>query len=197
MLKIETSEFQVSVADPRKLPEPALPEICFIGRSNVGKSSLINLVLGRRDLAKSSSKPGKTRLINYFLVNGDFHLVDLPGYGFAKTSADMRADWARTIEGYLTSPRRRLVVQLVDVRHGLSRLDRESIEWLMYHMLQVVVVLTKCDKLGRETLAQSMADVRTELKPFPVLQVLASSTRSRQGRDELLGFMGHWLSSKG
>jgi GTP-binding protein len=197
MLKIDHSEFQVSVADPRKLPEPALPEICFIGRSNVGKSSLINLVLGRRDLAKSSSKPGKTRLINYFLVNGDFHLVDLPGYGFAKTSADMRNDWARTIEGYLTSPRRRLVVQLVDVRHGLSRLDTESIQWLMYHMLQVVVVLTKCDKLGREALAAETAAIRATLKPYPVLQVLASSTRTRQGRDELLGFMGHWLANKG
>lgn len=196
-LKIDHSEFQVSVADPRKLPEPALDEICFIGRSNVGKSSLINLVLGRKDLAKISGKPGKTRLINYFLVNGDFHLVDLPGYGFAKTSAEMKADWARTIEGYLTSPRRRLVVQLVDVRHGLTGLDKESLEWLLYHMLNVVVVLTKCDKLGREALAAELVRIKAQLKPYPVLQVLASSTRTRQGRDDLLGFLGHWLSNKG
>lgn len=191
--RIRTSEFVISVQDPRKLPDSTLPEIAFVGRSNVGKSSLINLLLGRKALAKVSGKPGKTRLVNYFLVNEDLHFVDLPGYGFAKTGEEMRRDWANMIEGYLLAPRNKLVVQLVDIRHGVTRLDLSSIEWLAYHMIPTVIVLTKADKLGREAARAALLSVKRQLKTYNVLQVLSSSTQSRDGRDDLLGFIGSWL----
>jgi GTP-binding protein len=192
-LKIKTSEFVVSATTARQLPEKILPEIAFVGRSNVGKSSLINLLLGRKALAKISGKPGKTRLVNYFEVNENIHFVDLPGYGFAKTNLEMRADWARMIEEYLTSPRQKLVLQLVDIRHGLTKLDLQSVEWLCYNMIPVAIVCTKSDKLSRPDLEKALESVKKQLKPFPVKQVISTSSKSRGGRDELLGFLDVWL----
>jgi GTP-binding protein len=191
--QIKQSEFLVSVADPRRLPESVYPEIAFVGRSNVGKSSLINLLLGRKALAKVSGKPGKTRLINYFLVNGELYFVDLPGYGFARTSLEMRGDWGRMIEGYLLTPRPRLVVQLVDSRRGATRLDRESIEWLCYNGRETVVALTKMDKLNRAEQARVLDDTKSNLKELPLRQILGVSIRTRDGRDELLGALDAWL----
>ncbi len=195
-LSIKTSDFLTSVQDPRRLP-PAKPEIAFVGRSNVGKSSLINLLLGRKALAKVSGKPGKTRLVNYFTVNEDIYFVDLPGYGFARTSQEMRRDWSKMIEEYLLTPRTRLVVQLLDARHGVTRMDLQSIEWLCYNMVPVVIVLTKCDKLSKAALGHTLLSLRRQLKPYSVLQILASSTKSRHGRDELLGYLGAWLKQYG
>jgi len=192
-LEIKRAEFLPSVADPARLPEPALPEIAFAGRSNVGKSSLINLMLGRRALAKVSASPGKTRLVNYFLVNDELYFVDLPGYGFARTSQDMRREWAALIEGYLRTPRPRLVVQLLDIRHEPTRLDLDSLSWLCHHLVPVVVVLTKSDKLGRQAREAALLSVKQRLKSLPILQILASSARARSGRDELLGFLGAWI----
>lgn len=191
--RILQSEFVISVADPRKLPESELPEIAFVGRSNVGKSSLINLLLGRKALAKISGKPGKTRLVNYFLVNGSIHFVDLPGYGYARTHEEMRRDWGKMIEGYLLAPRTKLVVQLLDMRHRISKLDLSSIEWLHHNMIPMVAVLTKADKLGKTAQQEAMLSMKRQLKPYQVLQVLSSSTQTRSGRDELLGFLGNWI----
>lgn len=191
--RILQSEFLVSVADPRRLPEEVRPEVAFVGRSNVGKSSLINLLLGRKALAKISGKPGKTRLINYFLVNESIFFVDLPGYGFARTSLEMRGDWAKMIEGYLLTPRPRLVVQLVDARHGLSRLDRDSVEWLCHNGRETLVALTKMDKINRSEQAKVLADTKSTLKELPLRQILGTSTRTRDGRDELLGALDAWL----
>ena len=190
---IKQSDFLISVADPRKLPELVQPEVAFVGRSNVGKSSLINLLLGRKALAKISGKPGKTRLINYFLVNEHIYFVDLPGYGFARTSLEMRGDWAKMIENYLLSARPRLVVQLVDARHGLSKLDRGSLEWLCYNGRETIVALTKMDKLPRAAQATTLLSVKRQLKDLPVRQILGTSTRTRNGRDELLGALDAWL----
>ncbi len=195
-LIIKHSEFLTSLADPRRLPLPELPEVAFVGRSNVGKSSLINLLLGRKALAKVSGKPGKTRLVNYFTVNRELYFVDLPGYGWARTSRELRAEWAGMIGGYLTSPRRRLVVQLTDARHLLTRLDRQSVEWLCYHMIPTVVALTKMDKLSKAEQEKVLLSARRQLKPYPVKQVLGCSTKTRRGRDDLLGFLGAWLRDK-
>ncbi len=191
--RIKESEFLISVADPKKLPTGGLTEIAFVGRSNVGKSSLINLLLGRKALAKVSGKPGKTRLINYFTVNNAWYMVDLPGYGFAKTGEEMRRDWARMIEGYLLAPRRKLVVQLIDIRHRLSRLDASSLEWLAFHMVPTIVVLTKADKLGGSARQAALLSFKRQLKPYGVLQVISSSTQTRSGRDELLDYIGNWI----
>ena len=195
-LIIKTSEFLTSVQNPRQLP-PVKPEIAFVGRSNVGKSSLINLLLGRKALAKVSGKPGKTRLVNFFTVNEQVYFVDLPGYGFARTSQEMRRDWSKMIEEYLLTPRTRLVVQLLDARHGVTRLDQQSIEWLCYNMVPVVVALTKCDKLSKAALEHTLLSMRRQLKPYPVLQILPCSTKTRRGRDELLGYLGAWLRKHG
>jgi GTP-binding protein len=197
ILEIQKSEFFISVADPKKLPQDPFPEIAFVGRSNVGKSSLINLLLRRKALAKISGKPGKTRLLNYFLINEKIFFVDLPGYGFAKTSKEMQHDWSNMIEGYLLSPRNKLVVQLVDMRHGLTKIDMQSLDWLTYVGRPTVVVMTKADKLGRAEQARELLSIKKQLKDFRVLQVLASSIKSRNGRDDLLNFLGSWLRKEG
>jgi GTP-binding protein len=196
-LVIKTSDFFISVADPKKLPQDPYPEIAFVGRSNVGKSSLINLLLGRKALAKISGKPGKTRLLNYFLINAKVFFVDLPGYGFAKTSKEMQHEWSAMIEGYLESPRHKLVVQLVDMRHGLTKIDLQSLDWLTYVGRPTVVVLTKADKLSRAAQERELLSIKKQLKEFKVLQVLSCSTKSRYGRDDLLNFLGSWLRREG
>lgn len=190
---IKTSDFLISVADPAKLPEPALPEIVFAGRSNVGKSSLINMLLGRRALAKVSAAPGKTRLVNYFLVNETIYFVDLPGYGYAKTSQELRREWGNLIERYLLTGRTRLVVQLLDIRHTPTRQDLDSLAWFCHNMVPVVVVLTKGDKLGRSAQTQALMAMKTRLNSLPILQILTSSARAKSGRDDLLGFLGAWI----
>jgi GTP-binding protein len=192
-LEIKSAEFLTSVADPSRLPEPPRPEIAFAGRSNVGKSSLINLLLGRRALAKVSAAPGKTRLVNYFLVNGELYFVDLPGYGYARTSQELRRQWAALVEGYLRTGRTRLVVQLLDIRHEPTRQDLDGIAWFCHNLVPVVVVLTKADKLGRGAQARALLAMRERLKALPLLQILTSSSRARSGRDELLGFLGAWI----
>lgn len=137
-----------------QLPRGDLPEIGFVGRSNVGKSSLINKLLGVRRLALTSSRPGKTRTINFFRVNDDCHFVDLPGYGFSKVSKREQAGWRRLIEGYLLDRRcLRLLILLIDARHGALANDRQMIGWLRSNGLPHQVVLTKADKLGGNRLA--------------------------------------------
>lgn len=192
-LEIKQADFLVSVANAANLPDPPWPEIVFAGRSNVGKSSLINMLLGRKALAKVSAAPGKTRLVNYFLVNENLYFVDLPGYGYAKTSQVLRQDWAKLIDEYIRTPRTRIVVQLLDIRHRPARQDLDSLEWLCHNMVPVVVVLTKGDKLGRQAQYQALLDLKEQLKSLPILQILTSSSRSKSGRDDLLGFLGAWL----
>ncbi len=192
-LEIKQADFLVSVANANNLPEPPWPEIVFAGRSNVGKSSLINMLLGRKALAKVSAAPGKTRLVNYFLVNENLYFVDLPGYGYAKTSQVLRQDWAKLIDEYIRTPRSRIVVQLLDIRHRPAKQDLESLEWLCHNMVPVVVVLTKGDKLGRQAQYTALRALKEQLKSLPILQILTSSSRSKSGRDELLGFLGAWL----
>ncbi|MDP2360107.1 MAG: ribosome biogenesis GTP-binding protein YihA/YsxC [bacterium] len=192
-LVIKQADFLISVADPARLPEPAWPEIVFAGRSNVGKSSLINLLLGRRALAKVSAAPGKTRLVNYFIVNETLYFVDLPGYGYAKTSQELRREWGVLIERYLLTARTRLVVQLLDIRHTPTRQDLDSLAWLCHNMVPVVVVLTKADKLGRQAQREALLGMKQRLHSLPILQILTSSVRARSGRDDLLGFLGAWL----
>jgi GTP-binding protein len=151
------------------------------------------MLLGRKALAKVSAAPGKTRLVNYFLVNENLYFVDLPGYGYAKTSQVLRQDWAKLIDEYIRTPRTRIVVQLLDIRHRPARQDLDSLEWLCHNMVPVVVVLTKGDKLGRQAQYQALLDLKEQLKSLPILQILTSSSRSKSGRDDLLGFLGAWL----
>ena len=149
-MKIRSAEFILSASSPWQFPAPTLPEIAFAGRSNVGKSTLINSLLNRKKLVKTSSTPGKTQLINFFKINDAFHFVDLPGYGFAKVPENVRQQWQRLIEAYLQEREcLRNVVLIVDSRHGPTAQDRQLKEWLDYYERPVLIVASKIDKLKR------------------------------------------------
>lgn len=149
-MKLSQVEFLTSVADLNRLPRMPMPTIAFAGRSNVGKSSLINALLNRKNIAKTSSSPGKTRHINYFSVNNKMYIADLPGYGFAKVSRQERDRWKALIEPFLADNNDlRIVFILVDIRHGLKESDIQLIDFLDHHERKVQVILTKHDKLSR------------------------------------------------
>ena len=166
-------------------PTPTLPEVAFAGRSNVGKSSLINALVHRRKFARVSNTPGRTREINFFEVNGQFILADLPGYGYARISKEKRAAWRPLIEGYLRhSPQLRGVVQLLDSRHSPSEDDLQMLEFLAEVGTPTLVVATKVDKLRKADRAQRLADLAREAGVDPA-QLIPFSAETREGRDEL------------
>src|SRR5687767_15255983 len=152
-MKIVSAEFVKSAYERLHYPNDGRPEIAFLGRSNVGKSSLLNSLLNRKGLARTSNTPGRTQSINFFLVNDSFYFVDLPGYGFAKVSKSMRADWGKMAEEYLSNRQElALCIQLVDSRHKPSRLDIQLYEWLVFNQKPFIIVATKSDKLSSNVL---------------------------------------------
>ena len=187
---IRSSEFICAAVKPSQYPEEGAPEIAFAGRSNVGKSSLINLLLNRRKLAKVSSTPGKTRTINFYNVNGEFRLVDLPGYGYAKVSKSESADWGKMMEDYL-SKRQGLkkVIQLVDSRHAPTTQDKQMYDYLRYYGLDGIVVATKSDKLSGSELSRNLALIKRELQLGSGDVLIPVSALKRTGTDELLSVM--------
>jgi GTP-binding protein len=187
-MKITSAEFLLGATDMRQLPKEGLQEIAFLGRSNVGKSSLINKLCGRKSLARSSSDPGKTRELNYYLVNKEFYFVDLPGYGYARVPAQVRSSWGKLIEQYLKNRESlELVVQLVDARHEPSELDLMMIGWLDYYELDFVVALTKADKLPVSKMPRYIDNARTTFGKFArCKQVIPFSAMSGMGKTELL-----------
>lgn len=162
--KIHNIEFLLSAASAKQFPEPTLPEIAFVGRSNVGKSSLINTLLGRRNLARTSNTPGKTRLLNFFDIEEQLRFVDLPGYGFARVSKTERADWIRLINDYLQQ-RENLhgLVQLLDIRHNPTKEDQEMWEWAGAARVPIVWALTKADKLSGNKRRAAVETIRKRL----------------------------------
>jgi len=180
---IKQAEFLTSVGQGQGYPAPLACEIAIVGRSNVGKSSLINTLCGSRKLAKTSQTPGKTRLINYFLINKEFYLVDLPGYGFAKTSKAEQRGWGELIESYLGSGRPKHLFLLVDIRHEPSPEDRQMFSWTLYSGVPYTVVATKADKLSRSQRVVA-ANNAAKLLGAPPYAVPFSSEES-VGKDEL------------
>ena len=182
-MKISSAEFVKSAFTRSHWTTNGLPEIAFLGRSNVGKSSLLNSLLNRKGLARTSNTPGRTQSINYYLINEKFYFVDLPGYGYARVSKAMRADWGTMARDYLTD-REELVlsVQLVDSRHEPSELDRQLNEWLVQNERPVVIVATKCDKLSSNQLKKQMNVIENTLEGK---RFVPYSTVSGKGRDEL------------
>ena len=163
-MKIRSAEFILSASSPWQFPATTLPEIAFAGRSNVGKSTLINSLLNRKKLVKTSSTPGKTQLINFFKINDTFHFVDLPGYGFAKVPENVRQQWQRLIEAYLQERESlRNVVLIVDSRHGATTQDRQLKEWLDYYERPVLIVASKIDKLKRGQIQKHLKQIRQDL----------------------------------
>ena len=163
-MKIKSSELRTVCGPTSKLPAEELPEIAFAGRSNVGKSSLINSLLNRKNLARTSSSPGKTVTINFYIINEMFYLVDLPGYGYAKASLQERAKWGKMIEKYLsTRDVLRAVVLLVDIRHAPTKDDVMMYEWIVANGLKPIIVATKLDKIKRSQKDKNLKIVRETL----------------------------------
>ncbi|MCD6658691.1 MAG: ribosome biogenesis GTP-binding protein YihA/YsxC [Lentimicrobium sp.] len=189
---INTAEFLLSNTNPAKCPPPVKPEYAFIGRSNVGKSSLINMLLNRKGLAKTSSTPGKTKLINHFEVNGEWYLVDLPGYGYARISKKEREKWEGMIKTYLTK-RQNLVTTfvLVDSRIEPKKADLDFINWLGEAGLPLAVVFTKADKLTQNSLTSNIAAFKAKLsetwEELPVSFI--TSAENSMGRSDILSFI--------
>ena len=189
---IKSAEFVISNSRVEKCPTTGLPEYAFIGRSNVGKSSLINMLTARKGLAMTSQKPGKTQLINHFIINDAWYLVDLPGYGYARLGKDSRDSLRRMIEDYVLE-RKELVLLfvLLDCRHEPQKIDLEFIQWLGEEGVPFALIFTKADKLSKGRLAANVeaykAKLREEWEELP--PIFVTSSEERMGRDELLGYI--------
>ncbi len=169
-----------------KLPENHLPEFAFAGKSNVGKSSLINGLMNRKSYARTSSQPGKTQTINFYNINEQLYFVDLPGYGYAKVSMELRAKWGKMIERYLKkSEQLKLIFLLVDIRHEPSENDRDMYDWIVHNGFQPVVIATKLDKINRSQIAKQTKLIRTSLKMPKEGILIPFSAETKQGRDEI------------
>lgn len=187
MLKINRSELVAVAVKPVQYPAKNMAEIAFAGRSNVGKSSLLNLLTGRKKLARVSGAPGKTRTINFYEIDGDFRIVDLPGYGYAKVSKSISEDWGPMMEKYLSGrPNLLKVVQLVDIRHEPTKLDIQMYDYLRYYGLDGVVVATKADKVSRNEMAKNVSKIRKVLKLSVEDVVIPVSALKRTGQELLL-----------
>ncbi len=193
-MKIVTAEFVKSIADTKQLPGDRYPQIAFAGRSNVGKSSLLNSLLNRKKLVQVSSTPGKTRLLNFFLVNQKFYFVDLPGYGFARVSRHLSQTWQNLIEEFfLQSPNLKGVVLLIDLRHKIMPADLELINWLMFHQLPVVVVGTKADKLSGNQKKTQVAQSQKTLETTGIQAFVPYSAITGIGKDHLWAVISELL----
>ena len=169
-----------------KLPENLLPEFAFAGKSNVGKSSLINGLMNRKSYARTSSQPGKTQTINFYNINEQLYFVDLPGYGYAKVSMELRAKWGKMIERYLKkSLQLKLIFLLVDIRHEPSENDRDMYDWIVHNGFQPIVIATKLDKINRSQIAKQSKLIRTSLKMPKEGILIPFSAETKQGRDEI------------
>ena len=180
-MKITSAEFIKSAFEEAHWTTDGLPEIAFLGRSNVGKSSLLNSLLQRKGLARTSNTPGRTQSINFFLINERFYFADLPGYGYARVSKTMRADWGKMAEEYLVK-RDELVlfIQLIDSRHAPTELDLKLYEWLNFHQKNSVIVATKSDKLSTNELTKNLREIERTL---PESKVISFSARTGKGRE--------------
>lgn len=191
-MNISNAEFVISNTDFRKCPESKLPEYAFIGRSNVGKSSLINMLTNRHGLAMTSSKPGKTLLINHFIINNDWHLVDLPGYGYATTGKKMREQLKEIIENYiLYREQLTALFLLIDIRHEPQTIDLDFMEWLGENGVPFSIVFTKLDKLSNQRAKESVKVYSNALKEKweELPPIFATSSEKGVGRDQILGYI--------
>jgi GTP-binding protein len=183
-MKVVSTEFITSATDPSQYPEGLLPEIAFAGRSNVGKSSLINIITRRKNLARTSSTPGCTRLINFFKVNNQIYFVDLPGYGYAKVPETLRREWGPMIETYLRHRKSlKYVILILDARRSPSNQDFALIHWLRYYQIVFMIVLTKIDKISRSQAKVRQHQIK-ELLGLTIEPILFSA-RTGEGKDAI------------
>lgn len=188
-MNVKSAEFLCSNTRTDKLPEPTMPEYAFIGRSNVGKSSLINALVNKKNLAKTSQTPGKTQLINHFLINNDWYLVDLPGYGYAKTSRSLREDWEKFIRRYLrVRENLQCLFVLIDSRHEPQKIDLDFCKWLGESGIPFLLVFTKADKQSNLKSTQNIAKFKKALLEWfeEVPQVFLTSSETHAGCEDIL-----------
>ena len=194
-MKIKSAELETVIGITSKLPDNVLPEIAFAGKSNVGKSSLINALLNRKALARTSQNPGKTQTINFYNINKEFFLVDLPGYGYAKVSAEIREKWGKMIEKYLeTSKQLRRVFLLIDIRHEPSGNDVMMYDWVVSKGFEPIIICTKADKISRGAYQKNLKTIREKLKVRPGTVMIPFSATEKTGRDEILNLMEEILA---
>ncbi|MFP4581214.1 MAG: ribosome biogenesis GTP-binding protein YihA/YsxC [Candidatus Sumerlaeia bacterium] len=185
--EVREALFEKSGTNANNFPKDELPQIAFAGRSNVGKSSLLNMLVRKKGLAKTSGTPGRTRLVNFFKINGSHYFVDLPGYGFAKAPAQEQEKWAKMIDAYLTkNDNLLLMVMLLDARRNPSPLDDQLVEFLGHYDIPTILVLTKCDKLKYNALQKARKSIAQHYGLPPDALPLTTSATSTKGRDELL-----------
>jgi len=186
-MKIINVNLAAVAVKPAGFPEVELPEMAFVGRSNVGKSSLINSLINRKAMARVSQSPGKTRTINFYDIDSKMYFVDLPGYGFARGPKEEIAGWGKMIEGYLKD-REQLkgIIQLLDIRHKPSAQDLQMVEWLKHYEIPIVYVLTKMDKLKRSQVAKHVKIIREALGEPTSTLMIPFSSETKQGKEELL-----------
>ena len=184
---IKSAELETVCGITSTLPETEMPEIAFAGKSNVGKSSLINGLLNRKSLARTSSQPGKTQTINYYNINHDLYFVDLPGYGYAQVSVETRAKWGKMVERYLhTSKQLRLVFLLIDIRHEPSENDCIMYDWIVKNGYEPVIIATKLDKIKRSQIQKNLKIIRQKIHPVEGTIIIPFSAQTKQGKEEIL-----------
>jgi GTP-binding protein len=196
-MKITTAEFVLGAVNLRQLPKDGLSEVAFLGRSNVGKSSFINKLCNRKSLARPSSEPGKTREMNYYLINKQFYFVDLPGYGYARLPEQIRSSWGKLIEQYLKAREQlSLVLQLVDARHEPTELDMMMVGWLDYYEIPFLVALTKADKLPVSKMPRFVEAAHQTFSRYPKCHgVLPFSSITGLGKNDVVKVIGEHLTS--
>ena len=183
---IKSVNLETVIGITSKIPDNTLPEVAFAGKSNVGKSSMINALLNRKSLARTSSQPGKTQTINFYNINDAMYLVDLPGYGYANASVEVKANWRKMIEKYLhTSKQLKAVFLLIDIRHDPSANDKMMYEWMVYQGFKPIIIATKLDKIKRSQIQKQVKAIKEGLKVEPGTIVIPFSSETKQGRDEL------------
>lgn len=180
-----------------RLPDHKLPEAAFAGKSNVGKSSLINALMNRKSLARTSAQPGKTQTINYYNINDELYFVDLPGYGYAKANESVKAQWGRMIENYLhTSKQLKAVFLLIDIRHAPSENDRIMYDWILRNGYHPVIIATKLDKINRSQIQKQLKLIRTVLEAEADTVIIPFSAETKQGREEIYEILDGILEEK-
>lgn len=194
---IKTVNLETVCGITSKIPDNQLPEIAFAGKSNVGKSSLINAMMNRKSLARTSSQPGKTQTINFYNINDAMYLVDLPGYGYAKVAESEKVKWGKMIENYLhTSKQLKAVFLLIDIRHTPGTNDKTMYDWIVYQGYKPIIIATKLDKLKRSQVQKALKEVRTGLGLNADDIVIPFSAETKQGRDEIWALMDELIGEK-
>ncbi len=194
-MKIKSVNLETVIGITSKLPENILPEFAFAGKSNVGKSSLINAIMNRKSYARTSSQPGKTQTINFYNINEEFYLVDLPGYGYAKVSQETKAKWGKMIEKYLRrSEQLKAVFLLIDIRHDPSANDKDMYEWIVHNGFEPIIIATKSDKISRGQIDKHLKAIRVGLKVRPGTIMIPFSSLNKNGLDKVYEVLEGYLN---